>query len=851
MRHWEVCVLVLASILSISVVPTYAQLCPLTGCLTGNFYVLDDNLGIVKQYDSTGALLDANFITGLISPTSMAFDSAGNLYIPEFNLGIVKQYDSTGALLDANFITGSGLSFSIAIDSAGNIYVSTGTTVRKYDSTGALLDANFATGLSLAISIALDSAGNLYVADFILGTVRQYDSTGALLDANFITGLPLPLSIAFDSAGNIYVSENFFIQIRQYDSTGALLDANFITTLSIQNIAIAFDSAGNIYVANTGFNTVRQYDSTGALLDANFITGVFDPKSIAFDFSLVPDDVPPDQVTDLSLTVVSSTQVDLSWTTPDDGGSPITGYLIQRKIMGSPGETLDPSFGDATTTSFSDTTLSPGDTVQYRIAAINAIGQGPFSNIPPPVTTSGGASVPDQVTDLTLTVVSSTQVDLSWSIPADGGSPITGYLIQRKIMGSPGETLDPSFGDATTTSFSDTTLSPGDTVQYRIAAINAIGQGPFSNIPDTVMTSEGTVLDIVTANGSSVNVSVLLGNGDGTFGVATNFAVGSIPRSVAVGDFNNDGILDMVTANKGSSNVSVLLGTGTGTFGVATNFAVGDDPTSVAVGDFNNDGILDMVTANTVSNNVSVLLGTGTGTFGVATNFDVGSSVFVASVPISVAVGDFNNDGILDMVTANLSDNVSVLLGTGTGTFGVATNFDVGDAPVSVAVGDFNNDGILDMVTANNGSDNVSVLLGTGTGTFGVATNFDVGVELTTLTDDPASVAVGDFNNDGILDMVTANSGAPDSVSVLLGTGTGTFGVATNFDVAATNLFNDPTSVAVGDFNNDGILDMVTGNTGRNNVSVLLGTGTGTFGVATNFDVGTNPFSVAVGDFNP
>ncbi|HZB17021.1 MAG TPA: VCBS repeat-containing protein [Nitrososphaeraceae archaeon] len=241
---------------------------------------------------------------------------------------------------------------------------------------------------------------------------------------------------------------------------------------------------------------------------------------------------------------------------------------------------------------------------------------------------------------------------------------------------------------------------------------------------------------------------------------------------------------------------------------------------------------LDLAVANSGSNNVSILLGTGTGSFGPATNFGVGNG------PLSVAVGDFNGDTFLDLAVANFnSNNVSILLGTGTGSFGPATNFGVGTNPISVAVGLFNGDTFLDLAVANQISNNVSILLGTGTGSFGTATNFAVGIQ-------PFSVAVGLFNGDTFLDLAVANTGS-DNVSILLGTGTGSFGTATNFAVGT-----NPISVAVGDFNGDTFLDLALANFGSNNVSILLGTGTGSFGTATNFAVGTRPFSVAVGDFN-
>src|SRR5205823_1870319 len=130
---------------------------------------------------------------------------------------------------------------------------------------------------------------------------------------------------------------------------------------------------------------------------------------------------------------------------------------------------------------------------------------------------------------------------------------------------------------------------------------------------------------------------------------------------------------------------------GTPSFAAANNFAVGTSPYSVAVGDFNSDGKPDLAVANFNSNNVSILLGAGTGSFSAATNFTVGTT------PRSVALGDFNADGKVDLAVANDSNSVSVLLGTGTGSFNAASNFAACTNPFSVAVGDFNGDRNLDL----------------------------------------------------------------------------------------------------------------------------------------------------------
>src|SRR5262245_22119921 len=141
-------------------------------------------------------------------------------------------------------------------------------------------------------------------------------------------------------------------------------------------------------------------------------------------------------------------------------------------------------------------------------------------------------------------------------------------------------------------------------------------------------------------------------------------------------------------------------------FHPAVPYGAGDGPLSVAMGDFNGDGQQDLAVANNVSNNVSVLLGQGNGTFAGTGNYTVRDG------PCSLAVGDFNGDGHQDLAVANRrSNNVSVLLGDGTGTFAGAVNYAAGVFPFSVVVGDFNGDGQSDLAVANFGNDNVSVLL--------------------------------------------------------------------------------------------------------------------------------------------
>src|SRR5215467_9061429 len=208
----------------------------------------------------------------------------------------------------------------------------------------------------------------------------------------------------------------------------------------------------------------------------------------------------------------------------------------------------------------------------------------------------------------------------------------------------------------------------------------------------------------------SLQILILAGSAQAqnvSFLVSGQFGAGPDPVSVAVGDFNGDGLQDLAVANheayEGPDGVSVLLGNGDGTFQTARSLGAGSSPSSIAVGDFNRDGIQDLAVANNGfgSNNVSVLLGNGDGTFQAAVNFGAGNN------PFYIAVGDFNGDGVQDLAVANYGDfdsgNVSVLLGNGDGTFQTARILGAGSNPSSIAVGDFNRDGIQDLAVANNG----------------------------------------------------------------------------------------------------------------------------------------------------
>jgi len=310
------------------------------------------------------------------------------------------------------------------------------------------------------------------------------------------------------------------------------------------------------------------------------------------------------------------------------------------------------------------------------------------------------------------------------------------------------------------------------------------------------------------------------------------------PQSLALGDVNGDGHPDLVVG------VSVLLGTGTGTFAPAPGspLKAGRDPGSLALADFNGDGHRDLVVANGYSGYVSVLLGAGTGAFAPAP----GSPFKVGKGPTSVAVSDLNGDEHPDVAVANFdSSDVSVLLGIGTGAFASAhgSPLRVGKGPISVALGNLNADQHPDLAVVNISSQDVSVLLGTGTGTFAPAPGSPIKAGR-----GPSSVALGDLNADRHPDLAVANFGSGD-VSLLLGTGTGAFAPARGSPFKAGKY---PIALALGDLNADQHPDLAVANNGSGDVSLLLGTGTGAFAPARGSPLKTRKGSMAVvlGDLN-
>jgi hypothetical protein len=448
-------------------------------------------------------------------------------------------------------------------------------------------------------------------------------------------------------------------------------------------------------------------------------------------------------------------------------------------------------------------------------------------------------------------------------------------------------------------------------------------------------------LDLVTANYSGQSISVLAGNGDGSFAAHIDYPLGFYATSVAIADLNDDGKPD-VAATTGDARISVLLGKGDGTLGAEREFAAGLAPASLVLGDFDGDGRLDLATANATGNSVSVLLGNGDGSFKPRLDYATGgqsASVVAGDLdndgkpdlaaandntdkisvllnqaefgfaaraeyanddPRTVALGELDGDGKLDAAVVN-DKGITVRLGAGDGTWKSSVIYATHTSPRSVSIADFNGDGNADMAATRNY--HVSLLVGIGAGVFAPYVDYPNDVTVASLAADfngddrpdlvtanmedasvdppvpvhigvmlanadgtlqpsvnypagpyPPSVAAGDFNGDGKLDLVAAIDGLittspaiPAGVSVFLGRGDGSFDDKVDY---LTGDNDAPEAIAAGDFNADGKVDLAVTNSSLSSVGILSGNGDGSFSGPVNFLVGRRPASVALADFN-
>ncbi len=385
--------------------------------------------------------------------------------------------------------------------------------------------------------------------------------------------------------------------------------------------------------------------------------------------------------------------------------------------------------------------------------------------------------------------------------------------------------------------------------------------GDFNNDgkPDIISTNKGGASISILMNTMTTGVSA------SSFSSKTDFTTGSSPAGILLRDFNNDAKTDAAVVNTGADNFSLMLNATTTGGSTPeynkTDFSTSSGPSAIHAGDFNGDGKQDIAVAIYNSEKVSVYMnttsvGSGTPAFSSATDFTTGA------LPHGITVADYNGDGKPDFCTANNTptNTLSVFFntttpGASTPTFTSKTDFSTSAAPNSLISADINNDGLPDIIAALAGTPGLAAVYlntttpGSSTPSFSAATEFNLGTN-------PKLLAAGDLNGDGKIDIASANSSS-ENVSVILNTttpGSSTPAFSSKSDFTAPS-GSSPNGIVIYDVNGDGKKDVLFTAGTVTTVSVYINTaainaGTASFGSRSDLTAGTNPQSIAFGEVN-
>ncbi len=699
------------------------------------------------------------------------------------------------------------------------------------------------------------------------------------------------LDIGWNSVTDSYINDRKVIEnIRSNLATntpGASVKISSVTPFSLRRFFL--------FVANGNY-TVKGTSGTISILGKNGSTTVFNVSVTSSSWNSVLSGAPQNGYNTIDLATFggqdNSFNTITEFTVTTSANSNME-YLAIDDFQFGPANPTAPTVASIAASGIGTSTATLNGTVNAN--GLTTTSQG-FQFSLSPTLASGVTSVNASPATASGSSVTNVSANLS------SLSPSTTYYYRTIVTNCHGNKYGSILSFTTTgivtaptiTSFSPISAKPGDAVTLTGTNFNTT---PANNIVffgatrATVTAATATSATVTVPTGATYAPITLLNTGTSLaayslsnftpkfspaktgitatdFATKVDFATGTNPYSLAIGDLDGDGKPDLAVANQLSSTVSIYRNTSTsgsissGSFATKQDFTTGNLPVSVVIGDLDGDGKPDLAVANQSSNTVSVFRNTATsgsinsGSFAAKQDFATGSS------PQSLSIGDLDGDGKPDLAVANrVSNNVSILRNTamsgsiGSGSFAAKQDFATGSEPYSVAIGDLDGDGKPDLVVSNLNSQNVSIFRNTstsgsiGSGSFAAKQDFATGSE-------PSTLSIGDLDGDGKPDLVVANQ-TSDNVSILRNTATsgsinsGSFAAKQDFATGSR-----PISLSIGDLDGDGKPDLAVANYNSATLSVLRNTaisgsiGSGSFAAKQDFATGTGPLSVAIGDLD-
>ncbi|HEU4594438.1 MAG TPA: FG-GAP-like repeat-containing protein [Pyrinomonadaceae bacterium] len=747
---------------------------------------------------------------------------------------VTKLNADGSALIYSTYIGGSGDESSpdIALDERGHLYLTGGTRSNNFPTVTPIQAALVGTQDAAVLKLNPEGSALLY-STYLGGTDAGFEA-GFGIAVNragqaFVAGqtsapADFPTAAPFQAA-NAGSFDGFVSKLNAAGS--ALLYSTYLGGSDFdRTFAVAVDLSGNAYVVgqtrSNNFPTASPLDATLQGTDDGFVTK-FNAAGSALLYSTY--------VGGSAIDATSVVKVDAAGNAYVNGDTTSNDFPVQNA--------LQPTFGGGANDAFAFKLNAAGSAFIY---STYLGGTGNDSSGGCAIDAAGNFYLTGSTDSTDFPVTNALQPALNGGddiflskIDADGAAFAYSTYLGGSGFESGGDVVVDEFGNAYVGGETDSTDYPftagafqtasggGNTDSFftkvsefgscSVPSYAAAAGSPFAtgDAPSAVAVGDfdldGHADLAVTNQGTGDDISILPGNGDGTFGAAINvpLAAGANPAAITVADFNNDGFPDLATANSGASNTTVLLNDGSGASFASQDFTTGTNPLSIVAGDWDGDGDTDLAVANFDDDTLNTLKSDGTGVFPTITTFATGDG------PRALAVADFNLDGHLDLAIAQQNgQTVPVSLNDGAATFPIAAGTATGGPPVSIAVADFNLDGFPDAVTANSTAQNVTILLGNGGATFASASNFPVAGGSSV-----NAVAAGDFNHDNRPDVAVVNG---SGVSVLLGNGAGALGTASVVGAVT----GSPATLVSGDFDEDTRPDFASVNPTADSAPVLL-----------------------------